>query len=79
MSHDYWRRLAAERKFDVVDVAVVAALSALFGGYVAWFVLAVRNDGRGWRRPPRHAEAHWSARDGRSELPDQPFTQAVPH
>jgi len=62
-----------------MDVAIVVAFSALFGGYVAWFLLAVRNDGRGWRRPPRHAEDHWSARDGLTELPDRPFTELVPH
>ncbi|HZN66197.1 MAG: hypothetical protein ACRDPQ_18155 [Nocardioidaceae bacterium] len=62
-----------------MDVAIVIALSALFGGYVAWFVQAVRNDGKGWRRPPRHAEAHWSVRDGMTELSDRPFTELVPH
>jgi hypothetical protein len=62
-----------------VDAVIVVALSALFGGYLAWFARAVRNDGRGWRRPPRHVEAHWSATNGRTELPDHPFTDLVPH
>jgi hypothetical protein len=62
-----------------MDLVIVAILAALFSGYVAWFVQALRTDGQGWRRPPRHAEDHWSARDGRCELPDQPFTELVPH
>jgi hypothetical protein len=62
-----------------VEVVILLALSAIFGGYLLWFSRAVQNDGRGWRRPPRHVEAHWSIRDGQTELPDHPFTDPVPH
>lgn len=58
-------------------MTVVATLAALFISYVAWFVQAVRNDGQGWRRPPRHAEDHWSAPDGPAVLPDHPFSDMV--
>lgn len=56
---------------------MVAVIAVLFGGYVAWFVQAVRNDGQGWRRPPRHAEDNWSAPDGPTQLPDRPFSELV--
>jgi hypothetical protein len=60
-----------------VEMVLVGAAGAFFCGYVAWFVRAVRNDGQGWRRAPRHAEDHWSAPDGRSTLPDHPFSDLV--